>query len=130
MNDAAAAIEFYKRALGAEDVMRMVAPDGKRIGHAQVPIGGTPAGAETATRPFQLVTGWVSRGTAFGGAKGRTDVPGIEDWYMAGKINIDDLITHTMPLERINDAFTVMHEGESIRSVVTFQPPGRPNEPR
>jgi len=83
-------------------------------------IGVAGAGQEIATRPFQLVTGRVWRGTAFGGAKGRTDVPKIVDWYMSGKINIDDLITHTMPLDRINDAFTLMHEGESIRSVVVY----------
>ena len=79
-----------------------------------------PAGAEISTRPFQLVTGRNWRGTAFGGAKGRTEVPKIVDWYMDGKINIDDLITHTMPLEEINTAFDLMHEGKSIRSVVTF----------
>ncbi len=83
-------------------------------------IGVAPAGTEIATRPFQLVTGRVWQGTAFGGAKGRTDVPKIVDWYMEGKINIDDLITHTMPLDDINDAFDLMHKGESIRSVVTF----------
>ena len=83
-------------------------------------IGVAPAGAEIATRPFQLVTGRVWRGTAFGGAKGRTDVPRIVDWYMGGKLNIDDLITHTMPLDKINDAFHLMHEGTSIRSVVLF----------
>ena len=83
-------------------------------------IGVAPAGAEISTRPFQLVTGRVWRGTAFGGAKGRTDVPKIVDWYMDGKINIDDLITHTMPLEDINDAFHLMHEGKSIRSVVVY----------
>jgi S-(hydroxymethyl)glutathione dehydrogenase/alcohol dehydrogenase len=83
-------------------------------------IGVAPAGAEIATRPFQLVTGRVWRGTAFGGAKGRTDVPKIVDWYMGGKLNIDDLITHKMPLEKINDAFHLMHEGKSIRSVVMF----------
>ncbi|MFT5181041.1 MAG: S-(hydroxymethyl)glutathione dehydrogenase/alcohol dehydrogenase [Alphaproteobacteria bacterium] len=83
-------------------------------------IGVAPAGAEIATRPFQLVTGRVWQGTAFGGAKGRTDVPKIVDWYMDGKINIDDLITHVMPLDDINNAFDVMHKGESIRSVVTF----------
>ena len=83
-------------------------------------IGVAPAGAEIATRPFQLVTGRVWQGTAFGGAKGRTDVPKIVDWYMDGKINIDDLITHTMPLGDINNAFDLMHKGESIRSVVTF----------
>ena len=83
-------------------------------------IGVAGAGQEIATRPFQLVTGRVWRGTAFGGAKGRTDVPRIVDWYMDGKINIDDLITHTMPLDDINDAFDLMHRGESIRSVVIF----------
>ncbi|MBS29184.1 MAG: S-(hydroxymethyl)glutathione dehydrogenase/class III alcohol dehydrogenase [Alphaproteobacteria bacterium] len=83
-------------------------------------IGVAPAGAEIATRPFQLVTGRVWQGTAFGGAKGRTDVPRIVDWYMDGRINIDDLITHVMPLDQINDAFDLMHKGESIRSVITF----------
>ncbi len=83
-------------------------------------IGVAGAGQEISTRPFQLVTGRVWRGTAFGGAKGRTDVPKIVDWYMDGKINIDDLITHTMPLEEINKAFDLMHEGKSIRSVVKF----------
>jgi S-(hydroxymethyl)glutathione dehydrogenase/alcohol dehydrogenase len=83
-------------------------------------IGVAGAGQEISTRPFQLVTGRVWRGTAFGGAKGRTEVPRIVDWYMDGKINIDDLITHTMPLEEINTAFDLMHEGESIRSVVLF----------
>ena len=83
-------------------------------------IGVAPAGAEIATRPFQLVTGRVWRGTAFGGAKGRTDVPRIVDWYMGGKLNIDDLITHRMPLDKINDAFHLMHEGKSIRGVVMF----------
>jgi S-(hydroxymethyl)glutathione dehydrogenase/alcohol dehydrogenase len=83
-------------------------------------IGVASAGAEISTRPFQLVTGRVWRGTAFGGARGRTDVPKIVDWYMERKINIDDLITHTMPLERINDGFDLMHRGESIRSVVIY----------
>ena len=83
-------------------------------------IGVAPAGAEIATRPFQLVTGRVWRGTAFGGAKGRTQVPQIVDWYMDGKIAIDDMITHTMPLPDINDAFDLMHRGESIRSVVIY----------
>ena len=83
-------------------------------------IGVAGAGREIATRPFQLVTGRVWRGTAFGGAKGRTEVPKIVDWYMEGKIEIDDLITHTMPLEDINKAFDLMHAGESIRSVVQF----------
>lgn len=83
-------------------------------------IGVAGAGQEISTRPFQLVTGRSWRGTAFGGARGRTDVPTIVDWYMEGKINIDDLITHTMPLEKINDAFDLMHEGKSIRSVVVY----------
>ena len=83
-------------------------------------IGVAGAGEEIATRPFQLVTGRVWKGTAFGGAKGRTDVPKIVDGYMEGRVNIDDLTTHTMPLDRINDAFDLMHAGESIRSVVTF----------
>jgi len=83
-------------------------------------IGVAGAGQEIKTRPFQLVTGRVWRGSAFGGAMGRTDVPKIVDWYMDGKINIDDLITHTMPLEQINNAFDLMHHGESIRSVVLY----------
>ncbi len=78
------------------------------------------SGQEISTRPFQLVTGRVWRGTAFGGAKGRTDVPKIVDWYMNGKINIDDLITHTLSLDQINEAFDLMHAGESIRSVVVY----------
>jgi S-(hydroxymethyl)glutathione dehydrogenase/alcohol dehydrogenase len=83
-------------------------------------IGVAGAGQEISTRPFQLVTGRVWRGSAFGGARGRTDVPKIVDWYMDGKINIDDLITHTMPLDDINKAFDLMHKGESIRSVVLY----------
>ena len=83
-------------------------------------IGVAGAGQEISTRPFQLVTGRSWRGTAFGGARGRTDVPTIVDWYMDNKINIDDLITHTMPLEDINSAFDLMHTGESIRSVVLY----------
>jgi S-(hydroxymethyl)glutathione dehydrogenase/alcohol dehydrogenase len=83
-------------------------------------IGVAPAGAEISTRPFQLVTGRVWKGTAFGGARGRTDVPKIVNWYMEKKINIDDLITHTLPLERINEGFDLMHAGKSIRTVVTY----------
>ena len=83
-------------------------------------IGVAAAGAEISTRPFQLVTGRSWRGTAFGGARGRTDVPKIVDWYMDGKINIDDLITHVMPIDKINEGFDLMHAGKSIRSVVTF----------
>lgn len=84
-------------------------------------IGVAGAGQEISTRPFQLVTGRVWRGSAFGGARGRTDVPKIVDWYMDKKINIDDLITHTMPLEDINKAFDLMHSGDSIRSVVLYK---------
>ncbi len=83
-------------------------------------IGVAPSGTEISTRPFQLVTGRVWKGSAFGGARGRTDVPKIVDWYMEGKIDIDSLITHVMPLDEINTAFDLMHEGKSIRSVVTF----------
>ena len=83
-------------------------------------IGVAAAGKEISTRPFQLVTGRNWRGSAFGGARGRTDVPKIVDWYMEGRINIDDLITHTMPLDRINEGFDLMHRGESIRSVVVY----------
>jgi S-(hydroxymethyl)glutathione dehydrogenase / alcohol dehydrogenase len=79
-----------------------------------------PSGQEIATRPFQLVTGRTWKGTAFGGARGRTDVPKIVDWYMEGKIQIDPMITHTLPLNRINEAFELMHSGKSIRSVVVF----------
>lgn len=83
-------------------------------------IGVAEAGAEISTRPFQLVTGRHWKGSAFGGARGRTDVPKIVDWYMEGRLNIDDLITHTLPLEKINDGFDLMHRGESIRSVVVY----------
>ena len=83
-------------------------------------IGVAGAGQEISTRPFQLVTGRSWKGTAFGGARGRTDVPRIVEWYMNGKIQIDPLITHTMRLEEINDAFKLMHEGASIRSVVVY----------
>ncbi|KTD63291.1 alcohol dehydrogenase [Legionella santicrucis] len=83
-------------------------------------IGVAGAGQEISTRPFQLVTGRVWKGSAFGGARGRTDVPKIVDWYMDGKINIDDLITCVLPIEQINNAFDLMHQGESIRTVLTF----------
>ena len=83
-------------------------------------IGVAGAGQEIKTRPFQLVTGRVWKGTAFGGTKGRRDVPKIVDWYMEGKINIDDLITHKLKLADINQGFELMHEGKSIRSVVVF----------
>jgi S-(hydroxymethyl)glutathione dehydrogenase/alcohol dehydrogenase len=83
-------------------------------------IGVAAAGQEISTRPFQLVTGRVWKGSAFGGARGRTDVPRIVEWYMEGKLNIDDLITHTLPLERINEGFDLMKSGESIRTVVLY----------
>jgi S-(hydroxymethyl)glutathione dehydrogenase/alcohol dehydrogenase len=106
--------------IGNVEVMRQALECCHKGWGTSIIIGVAPAGAEISTRPFQLVTGRNWRGTAFGGAKGRTDVPKIVDWYMEGKINIDDLITHTMPLEDINNAFDLMHEGKSIRSVVTF----------
>ena len=105
---------------GNTDVMRQALECTHRGWGQSVIIGVADAGKEIATRPFQLVTGRVWKGTAFGGARGRTDVPKIVDWYMDGKINIDDLITHVMPLDEINTAFDLMHEGKSIRSVVTF----------
>ena len=105
---------------GNTDVMRQALECCHRGWGTSVIIGVAEAGKEIATRPFQLVTGRNWRGTAFGGAKGRTDVPKIVDWYMQGKIQIDPMITHVMPLEKINDAFDLMHEGKSIRSVVTF----------
>ena len=105
---------------GNVTVMRQALECTHRGWGQSIVIGVAPAGAEIQTRPFQLVTGRVWKGTAFGGARGRTDVPRIVDWYMDGKINIDDLITHTMPLEQINDAFGLMHRGESIRSVVIY----------
>ncbi len=105
---------------GNTDVMRDALECCHRGWGTSVIIGVAEAGKEIATRPFQLVTGRNWRGTAFGGAKGRTDVPKIVDWYVNGKIEIDPMITHTMPLEDINKAFDLMHAGESIRSVVVF----------
>ena len=107
-------------ATGNVTVMRQALEACHRGWGQSIIIGVAPSGAEIATRPFQLVTGRVWKGTAFGGARGRTDVPRIVDWYMDGKINIDDLITHKLPLEKINDAFDLMHSGASIRSVVEF----------
>ena len=112
--------DYSFECIGNVEVMRQALECCHKGWGVSVIIGVAPAGAEIATRPFQLVTGRQWKGTAFGGAKGRTDVPRIVDWYMDGKINIDDLITHTMPLDRINDAFELMHAGKSIRSVVTF----------
>ena len=101
-------------------VMRQALEASHRGWGQSIVIGVAPSGAEISTRPFQLVTGRVWKGTAFGGARGRTDVPRIVDWYMDGKIEIDPMLTHTMPLAEINTAFDLMHAGESIRSVVLF----------
>jgi S-(hydroxymethyl)glutathione dehydrogenase/alcohol dehydrogenase len=105
---------------GNVKVMRIALEACHRGWGQSIVIGVAGAGQEIATRPFQLVTGRVWKGTAFGGARGRTDVPKIVDWYMSGKIEIDPMITHTMPLEDINRAFDLMHEGKSIRSVILF----------
>lgn len=112
--------DYSFECIGNVDVMRQALECCHKGWGTSVIIGVAGSGQEIATRPFQLVTGRTWKGTAFGGAKGRSDVPKIVDWYMDGKINIDDLITHTMPLDEINHAFHLMHEGESIRSVVTF----------
>ena len=112
--------DYSFECIGNVEVMRQALECCHKGWGTSIIIGVAPAGAEISTRPFQLVTGRNWRGTAFGGAKGRTDVPKIVDWYMDGKINIDDLITHTMALDEINSAFDLMHEGKSIRSVVTF----------
>ncbi|MDQ2639361.1 MAG: S-(hydroxymethyl)glutathione dehydrogenase/class III alcohol dehydrogenase [Pseudomonadota bacterium] len=105
---------------GNTQVMRQALECCHRGWGQSIIIGVAEAGQEIATRPFQLVTGRVWKGSAFGGARGRTDVPKIVDWYMDGRIRIDELITHRMPLERINEAFDLMHEGSSIRSVVVY----------
>ena len=107
-------------ATGNVEVMRTALESAHKGWGESVIIGVAPAGAEISTRPFQLVTGRVWRGTAFGGARGRTDVPKIVDWYMEGKIEIDPMITHTLSLDEINRGFDLMHAGESIRSVVVY----------
>ena len=112
--------DYSFECIGNVNIMRQALECCHKGWGVSVIIGVAGAGKEISTRPFQLVTGRVWKGSAFGGARGRTDVPKIVDWYMDGKINIDDLITHVMPIERINDAFDMMHRGESIRSVVTF----------
>ena len=112
--------DYSFECIGNVNVMRQALECCHKGWGESIIIGVAGAGQEISTRPFQLVTGRVWRGTAFGGAKGRTDLPKIVDWYMDGKINIDDLVTHTMPLDEINTAFDLMHEGKSIRSVVTF----------
>ena len=112
--------DYSFECVGNVDLMRQALECCHRGWGVSVIIGVAGSGQEIRTRPFQLVTGRVWKGTAFGGARGRTDVPKIVDWYMNGKINIDDLITHVMPVGDINRAFDLMHSGESIRSVVTF----------
>ena len=112
--------DYSFECIGNVNTMRQALECAHRGWGESIIIGVAGAGQEISTRPFQLVTGRVWKGTAFGGAKGRRDVPQIVDWYMDGKINIDDLITHTMPLEDINKGFDLMHAGESIRSVVTY----------
>jgi S-(hydroxymethyl)glutathione dehydrogenase/alcohol dehydrogenase len=112
--------DFSFDCTGNTKVMRQALECCHRGWGESIIIGVAAAGEEIATRPFQLVTGRVWRGTAFGGARGRTDVPKIVDWYMDKKIRIDELITHTMPLEQINHAFDLMHEGKSIRSVIVY----------
>ena len=112
--------DYSFECVGNVDLMRQALECCHRGWGVSVIIGVAGAGQEIRTRPFQLVTGRVWRGTAFGGARGRTDVPRIVDWYMEKKINIDDLITHTMPLKEINQAFDLMHAGKSIRSVVVY----------
>ena len=112
--------DYSFECVGNVDLMRQALECCHRGWGVSVIIGVAGAGQEIKTRPFQLVTGRVWKGTAFGGARGRTDVPRIVDWYMDKKIHIDELITHVMPIERINEAFDLMHRGESIRTVVTF----------
>ncbi len=112
--------DYSFECIGNVEVMRQALECCHKGWGESIIIGVAPAGTEISTRPFQLVTGRVWRGTAFGGARGRTDVPKIVDWYMEGKISIDELITHTMPLDEINTAFDLMHEGKSIRSVVLY----------
>jgi len=112
--------DYSFECIGNVDVMRQALECCHKGWGESIIIGVAGAGEEISTRPVQLVTGRVWRGTAFGGAKGRTQVPRIVDWYMDGKIQIDPMITHTMPLEEINKAFDLMHAGESIRSVITY----------
>ena len=112
--------DYSFECIGNTDVMRQALECCHKGWGVCTIIGVAGAGEEIRTRPFQLVTGRVWQGSAFGGARGRSDVPKIVDWYMEGKINIDDLITHVMPLEKINDAFSLMHEGKSIRSVIQY----------
>jgi S-(hydroxymethyl)glutathione dehydrogenase/alcohol dehydrogenase len=112
--------DYSFECVGNTTLMRQALECCHRGWGVSVVVGVAGAGQEISTRPFQLVTGRVWKGTAFGGARGRTDVPKIVDWYMDGKIKIDPLITHRMPLEKINDAIHMMHTGESIRSVIVY----------
>ena len=112
--------DYSFECIGNVEVMRTALECAHKGWGESIIIGVAGSGEEISTRPFQLVTGRTWKGTAFGGARGRSDVPKFVDWYMDGKINIDDLITHTMPLDDINNAFDLMHAGESIRSVVTY----------
>ncbi len=112
--------DYSFECIGNVNVMRIALECAHKGWGESIIIGVAGAGQEISTRPFQLVTGRSWRGTAFGGASGRTDVPKIVDWYMDGKIEIDPMITHTMPLEKINDAFDLMHAGKSIRGVVIY----------
>ena len=112
--------DYSFECIGNVDVMRQALECCHKGWGESIIIGVAGAGQEISTRPFQLVTGRVWKGSAFGGCKGRTDVPKYVDWYMDGKIEVDAFVTHTMPLEKINDAFDLMHSGESIRAVVLF----------
>ncbi|NJL69757.1 MAG: zinc-binding dehydrogenase, partial [Microcoleus sp. SM1_3_4] len=112
--------DYSFECIGNINVMRQALECCHKGWGVSVIVGVAGAGQEISTRPFQLVTGRVWKGTAFGGAKGRTDVPKIVDWYMDGKIDIDSLVTQIMPIDRINDAFDLMHKGEAIRTVLTF----------
>lgn len=112
--------DFSFECIGNVDLMRQALECCHKGWGTSIIIGVAGSGQEIRTRPFQLVTGRNWRGSAFGGAKGRTDVPKIVDWYMEGKIHIDEMITHTLPVEEINTAFDLMHKGESIRTVLTF----------
>ncbi|MBM0742043.1 S-(hydroxymethyl)glutathione dehydrogenase/class III alcohol dehydrogenase [Phormidium sp. CLA17] len=112
--------DYSFECIGNVDLMRQALECCHKGWGVSVIVGVAAAGAEISTRPFQLVTGRVWKGTAFGGARGRTDVPKIVDWYMDGKINIDDLITNVMPIEQVNEAFDLMHSGKGIRTVLTF----------
>jgi S-(hydroxymethyl)glutathione dehydrogenase / alcohol dehydrogenase len=112
--------DYSFECIGNVKVMRQALECCHKGWGVSVIVGVAGAGQEISTRPFQLVTGRVWKGTAFGGAKGRTDVPKIVDWYMDGKINIDDLITNVMPIEQVNEAFDLMHKGDAIRTVLTF----------